>query len=224
MGSVRETARPRCGQSVRRSAAAGARPGGAPPGRTGRIRISRPEVPRTPRTSTPLFSSPAFAGRPLRCIGGKRKTSVVLAILAQCPRPSGTTLVFPNRQREDQSSSAAPGDGRPETTTLQLKLLVDGSDSFFRLRGLHREGDAELRGTLGNCNNVDPAAAEGAKGAAGKPGGPFHVFADRSEEHTSELQSRLHLVCRLLLGKKKDNCRIHPRLTLYTNTPIVNRV
>src|SRR2546422_3406865 len=25
----------------------------------------------------------------------------------------------------------------------------------------------------------------------------------RSEEHTSELQSRLHLVCRLLLGKKK---------------------
>src|SRR2546422_7527463 len=30
----------------------------------------------------------------------------------------------------------------------------------------------------------------------------------RSEEHTSELQSRLHLVCRLLLEKKKKN-RIH---------------
>src|SRR5687768_2071932 len=28
-------------------------------------------------------------------------------------------------------------------------------------------------------------------------------FASRSEEHTSELQSRLHLVCRLLLEKKK---------------------
>src|SRR5687768_17974705 len=27
----------------------------------------------------------------------------------------------------------------------------------------------------------------------------------RSEEHTSELQSRLHLVCRLLLEKKKTN-------------------
>src|SRR2546422_3597428 len=27
----------------------------------------------------------------------------------------------------------------------------------------------------------------------------------RSEEHTSELQSRLHLVCRLLLEKKKIN-------------------
>src|SRR5687768_18058556 len=36
----------------------------------------------------------------------------------------------------------------------------------------------------------------------------LHVEADhacigRSEEHTSELQSRLHLVCRLLLEKKK---------------------
>src|SRR2546422_4387521 len=29
----------------------------------------------------------------------------------------------------------------------------------------------------------------------------------RSEEHTSELQSRLHLVCRLLLEKKKENAQ-----------------
>src|SRR2546422_4573861 len=33
----------------------------------------------------------------------------------------------------------------------------------------------------------------------------------RSEEHTSELQSRLHLVCRLLLEKKKDNSATHGR-------------
>src|SRR3989449_7082102 len=32
----------------------------------------------------------------------------------------------------------------------------------------------------------------------------------RSEEHTSELQSRLHLVCRLLLEKKKKNKRDKP--------------
>src|SRR2546429_5794654 len=31
------------------------------------------------------------------------------------------------------------------------------------------------------------------------------ISPDRSEEHTSELQSRLHLVCRLLLEKKKKN-------------------
>src|SRR2546422_3408640 len=30
---------------------------------------------------------------------------------------------------------------------------------------------------------------------------------ERSEEHTSELQSRLHLVCRLLLEKKKKHDR-----------------
>src|SRR2546429_6157338 len=32
---------------------------------------------------------------------------------------------------------------------------------------------------------------------------------DRSEEHTSELQSRLHLVCRLLLEKKKTTYDKH---------------
>src|SRR2546429_2802480 len=36
---------------------------------------------------------------------------------------------------------------------------------------------------------------------------------DRSEEHTSELQSRLHLVCRLLLEKKKNIQTTRPRLT-----------
>src|SRR2546422_8453823 len=35
--------------------------------------------------------------------------------------------------------------------------------------------------------------------------GDRQVIRQRSEEHTSELQSRLHLVCRLLLEKKKNN-------------------
>src|SRR5690625_7095567 len=38
--------------------------------------------------------------------------------------------------------------------------------------------------------------------------GDLHV---RSEEHTSELQSRGHLVCRLLLEKKKNRSRIRHR-------------
>src|SRR2546429_6593747 len=37
----------------------------------------------------------------------------------------------------------------------------------------------------------------------------------RSEEHTSELQSRLHLVCRLLLEKKKYS-PLRPLLSYYT--------
>src|SRR2546422_7794910 len=37
------------------------------------------------------------------------------------------------------------------------------------------------------------------------PRDKIEVLEGRSEEHTSELQSRLHLVCRLLLEKKKKN-------------------
>src|SRR5206468_12292498 len=41
-------------------------------------------------------------------------------------------------------------------------------------------------------------------GSADAPGGPGHI---RSEEHTSELQSRSDLVCRLLLEKKKKKTK-----------------
>src|SRR2546422_2246837 len=37
------------------------------------------------------------------------------------------------------------------------------------------------------------------------------VLDRRSEEHTSELQSRLHLVCRLLLEKKKTTTSVATR-------------
>src|SRR2546422_4424572 len=41
---------------------------------------------------------------------------------------------------------------------------------------------------------------------------------DRSEEHTSELQSRLHLVCRLLLEKKKKKINNKPTLLIQTSS------
>src|SRR5690606_40918931 len=44
----------------------------------------------------------------------------------------------------------------------------------------------------------------------------FRRFRIRSEEHTSELQSRENLVCRLLLEKKKKQYINHTRLTSYT--------
>src|SRR6266436_7014844 len=55
--------------------------------------------------------------------------------------------------------------------------------TLFRSRERHRDNDPAL-GTL----HSGP-----------RPG----IMLLRSEEHTSELQSRLHLVCRLLLEKKK---------------------
>src|SRR5689334_24445735 len=39
---------------------------------------------------------------------------------------------------------------------------------------------------------------------------PDEAHDIRSEEHTSELQSQFHLVCRLLLEKKKKNNKIKP--------------
>src|SRR3712207_8052671 len=39
----------------------------------------------------------------------------------------------------------------------------------------------------------------------------------RSEEHTSELQSRQYLVCRLLLEKKKTHHTTRTRVTCYTD-------
>src|SRR5690625_6501105 len=52
------------------------------------------------------------------------------------------------------------------------------------------------------ARSVDIASTlSGKRPAARKHDG----FVQRSEEHTSELQSRGHLVCRLLLEKKKNN-------------------
>src|SRR2546429_5792657 len=42
----------------------------------------------------------------------------------------------------------------------------------------------------------------------------------RSEEHTSELQSRLHLVCRLLLEKKKTT--FSHQLTIHSNIDVLD--
>src|SRR5687768_18280602 len=52
------------------------------------------------------------------------------------------------------------------------------------------------------------ARAEHGGGPAGRRRLRDRLLVPRSEEHTSELQSRLHLVCRLLLEKKKK--QIHP--------------
>src|SRR3989442_10895756 len=77
--------------------------------------------------------------------------------------------------------SGPPLDGRPYPKAVKQEVCA-------RRRARHpfsRCGDATLRR---------------------RDARPSHAFLrqrDRSEEHTSELQSRPHLVCRLLLEKKK---------------------
>src|SRR2546429_5862730 len=58
------------------------------------------------------------------------------------------------------------------------------------------------------ANGVTPAGGASRKATAtGRRVRPRR--SRRSEEHTSELQSRLHLVCRLLLEKKKSETDQH---------------
>src|SRR5260370_19860419 len=65
------------------------------------------------------------------------------------------------------------------------------------------KGGNSVHGTGTSLNLFSNGSAE-----AGQFRPPLVGF-DRSEEHTSELQSHLNLVCRLLLEKKKNNNNNH---------------
>src|SRR2546422_8461789 len=80
-------------------------------------------------------------------------------------------------------------------TTLFRSLHVFGGER----EELLRQG-ARLRGALAAQGEERLHLAEQRVGALRLERARFA----RSEEHTSELQSRLHLVCRLLLEKKKQ--------------------
>src|SRR3712207_8148307 len=75
-------------------------------------------------------------------------------------------------------------------TTLFRSATCAGRGRDAALGGGHLRQGPRLGGGLG--------AGGFLPGATGGPGAPA-----RSEEHTSELQSRQYLVCRLLLEKKK---------------------
>src|SRR2546422_8328435 len=91
---------------------------------------------------------------------------------------------------------AAPHDERPEHVG-RVERLGRARDARRRVAppgGREGGGEAEAkRGVSGLLLGL----SEESRNVGGRDGG------GRSEEHTSELQSRLHLVCRLLLEKKK---------------------
>src|SRR3989449_6177196 len=85
---------------------------------------------------------------------------------------------------------------RPPRSTLFPYTTLFRSDGHM----------ADLAGDVGGA--VIDLAVE--HDAAADPGADREADDVRSEEHTSELQSRLHLVCRLLLEKKKNPPRDRP--------------
>src|SRR3712207_7581174 len=71
-------------------------------------------------------------------------------------------------------------------------------------------------GGLWTSSGTTGPTASSSSGMSSRPGGasrrPSRSWTGRSEEHTSELQSRQYLVCRLLLEKKKkQRTRLHTK-------------
>src|SRR3712207_7609304 len=91
----------------------------------------------------------------------------------------------------------------PRSTLFPYTTLFRSSPHRARDEGRHehlRPGD----GPRPRREDLRGGARPGARGPEGNRGVSRHG-EDRSEEHTSELQSRQYLVCRLLLEKKKAN-------------------
>src|SRR5690606_41353621 len=108
------------------------------------------------------------------------------------PRPSCIVPLIWILMRFLMFNAALPSESYPLSYT-----------TLFRSQGVGDvgiEGDLAAHGLLDHAGQLGAAldAAEG--GAAPDPAGDQL----RSEEHTSELQSRENLVCRLLLEKKKQ--------------------
>src|SRR5439155_25324208 len=100
--------------------------------------------------------------------------SFILPPPPSTPSPFPYTTLFRSRPRRHARPPLRPG---------ELRALASPSDRHRRLRSVL--GGAADRGRA----PPDPHGARGGR-------------IERSEEHTSELQSRGHLVCRLLLEKK----------------------
>src|SRR5258708_11490459 len=95
---------------------------------------------------------------------------------------------------------------RPPRSTLFPYTTLFRSRTFSGHSCVHRDGPSSAYQSQRRTSQV--AAAEAARAT-----GPL-LGRVRSEEHTSELQSPDHLVCRLLLEKKK-NIRIFPLPWLF---------
>src|SRR3989442_15457501 len=83
-----------------------------------------------------------------------------------------------------------------ETGTNPEELIAAAHASCFAMAT-----SAQLDGVGIKAQNIAATATVRLE----KVGDGFSVTTSRSEEHTSELQSRPHLVCRLLLEKKKKH-------------------
>src|SRR5207253_4315597 len=106
--------------------------------------------------------------------------------------------------------ATSSGTSTVERTSLSLHDALPISQALLDWGKAARERATRPAPAPGIATAPAPAAEPRAIPRAAppiQPSLPLESLAarPRSEEHTSELQSRGHLVCRLLLEKKKDN-------------------
>src|SRR3712207_8285038 len=97
----------------------------------------------------------------------------------------------------------------PRSTLFPYTTLFRSRGRPAAARRPAQEGDEE-----GDAGEQEPHQ-RGARDEAREP----QEVRPRSEEHTSELQSRQYLVCRLLLEKKQSRPSTLP-LLLFTSSPL----
>src|SRR5258705_9231413 len=92
-------------------------------------------------------------------------------------------------------------------TPQDLKDVMSSGLLSFPVTDFDSNGNFNAKGYAARLEWLAPYGAS-ALFAAGGTGEYFSLYGEeygRSEEHTSELQSLRHLVCRLLLEKKKKD-------------------
>src|SRR5687768_4007213 len=125
-----------------------------------------------PRRRLPSDHPHAMLGAVFRPGGDMKTMRSILAALVVALVP-GSYLLFAQQPAPPQPAPPQPAQKQPMSFFVTSVGKGDGAN----LGG--------LAGADAHCQALAKAAGQG-----------------RSEEHTSELQSRLHLVCRLLLEKK----------------------
>src|SRR3712207_7785608 len=94
----------------------------------------------------------------------------------------------------------------PRSTLFPYTTLFRSQAAGGHYRGLRAYYQSKLANVLFTYELAERLAGTGVTANCVDPG---LVATDlRSEEHTSELQSRQYLVCRLLLEKKKNNTTV----------------
>src|SRR2546422_1137803 len=118
------------------------------------------------------------------------------------PLPQGHGSLRPMPAYGLRATPAPTGDGWE--ATAGSPLTRPSNAGLLATMGVGRRGEGPLTSPApGPDAGLAGGRPPGPEGAPRWGGGPISIWSLRSEEHTSELQSRLHLVCRLLLEKKK---------------------